>query len=119
MLNFSIIRFRSRMKDLEQLLENLLTSVMLQSQNIEEMLLCLQGFYHYSQREGLKPLLEKYTIELWSKFMQNIHSVKRELVEEYNYRPVFSPSFGGRAMAAYLKKEKLNALKEVTLLVMN
>ncbi|KAL0267127.1 UNVERIFIED_CONTAM: hypothetical protein PYX00_009482 [Menopon gallinae] len=105
-----ILRFKSRMKELEQLLENLLTAVMQQAHNIEEMLLALQGFYHYAKREGLKPLLEKYTVEVWTKFMQHIHNLKRELVEEFSARPIFSPAFGGRAMSASMKKDQLEAI---------
>lgn len=102
------------MKDLEQLLENLLTAVMQQARNVEEVLYCLHAFYHYSMRETMYPIFEKQTIEMWSMFMQGIHAVKKELVEESNYRPMFTPLFGGRAIIAHLKRRKLIALKQVS-----
>lgn len=104
------------MKELEQIVENLLTATLQRTQNVEEVVYNLQAFYHYSLRETLYPLVEKHTVELWTMLMQNIHTLKQELVEEHKYRPLLWPLFGGKAMMAHIKRQKLIGLKGVNFL---
>lgn len=52
------------MKDIEVKLKNLMVSVFEQVVNIEEGVLALQAFYHYSKRDALHPLYVCKTVSV-------------------------------------------------------
>lgn len=53
--------FRAEMKDLEIIIENLVPTVFLGLNNVQEGISDLRGFYNYMNREKLKPLFDERT----------------------------------------------------------
>lgn len=59
-----IVKFRSRMKDIEIVIENIVNSVFDQIPNMEEAVEALASFYNFSKRDTLKPLFERKTLQV-------------------------------------------------------
>ena len=59
-----ILKFRSRMKDIEVIIENLVNSVFSQTPTIDESVEAMAAFYNYAQRDSLKSLFERNTLHV-------------------------------------------------------
>lgn len=56
-----MVRFREEIKDLELLIENLITSVFKSVSNVQEGIEALYGFYNYTRRDSVKTLFDRKT----------------------------------------------------------
>lgn len=63
-----ILQFRSRMKDIEVIIENLVNTVFTQIPTLDEGVEALASLYNYSHRPNLKTLFERKTQQVLSEF---------------------------------------------------
>lgn len=108
-----ILSFRSRMKSIEIVVENIVNSVFDQVPNMQEAVESLAAFYNYSRRDSLKPLFERKTLYVYKMFKQEIQDCKQDFIKDGDERPSYMPEYSGRATMALLKKNRLKLLKKV------
>ncbi|CAK9808028.1 Dynein axonemal heavy chain 2 [Anthophora quadrimaculata] len=105
--------FRNEMKDLEVIIENLVASVFVNLNNVQEGVEDLQGFYSYMNREKLKALFDAKTAEIWKLFGDDIQQTKQEVLDEREEYPSMTPYYAGRALNLLLKGARLQSTREV------
>ncbi|XP_078053365.1 dynein heavy chain 2, axonemal kl-2 [Augochlora pura] len=108
-----VFEFRSELKDLEIIIENLVTSAFLGMNNVNEALEDLQGFYNYMNREKLKPLFDAKTNEIWKLFGDEIQQTKQEVLREREEYSSLTPYYAGRALNLRLKGARLQSTREM------
>ncbi|XP_076295130.1 dynein heavy chain 2, axonemal kl-2 [Lasioglossum baleicum] len=105
--------FRLELKDLEVMIENLVTSAFVGMNNVQEGIEDLQGFYNYMNREKLKPLFEAQTNKIWKLFSDEIHQTKQEVLDEREEYSSMTPYFAGRALNLRLKGARLQLTRKI------
>lgn len=108
-----ILAFRTNMKSIEIVVENVVNSVFDQIPNMEEAVESLAAFYNFTKRETLKPLFERKTLFVYRMFKQEIQDCKQDFIKDGDERPSYMPEYSGRATMALLKKNRLKLLKQV------
>lgn len=108
-----ILKFRSRIKDIEVIIENMATGVFAQITMVDDGVEALAAMYNYSLRPSLKELFDRQTQYLYLLFKQEIQATKLELVDEADDYPVGLPYYAGRAISASMKKSRLCLLKKI------
>ncbi|KAJ4429794.1 hypothetical protein ANN_21998 [Periplaneta americana] len=110
---FLYYRFRGQMKDIEVILENLMTSVFDQVANVEEGVYALQAFYHYAKRDALHTVYDRKTVDVYKMFDEEIRNIKEDMVKEKNTYPEGLSPFSGQALIISLKKRRLMKLMNI------
>ncbi|KOC70969.1 Dynein-1-beta heavy chain, flagellar inner arm I1 complex [Habropoda laboriosa] len=105
--------FRNEMKDLEVIIENLVASVFVNLNNVQEGVEDLQAFYSYMNREKLKVLFDAKTAEIWKLFGDDIQQTKQEVLDEREEYLSITPYYAGRALNLLLKGARLQSTREV------
>lgn len=108
-----ILKFRSRMKDIEVIIENMATAVFAQITTVDDGVEALAAMYNYSLRPSLKELFDRQTQYVYLLFKQEIQNTKTELVDEADDYPAGMPYYAGRAVMASMKKSRLNLFKKI------
>lgn len=108
-----ILKFRSRIKDIEIIIENMATAVFAQITTVDDGVEALAAMYNYSLRPSLKELFDRQTQYVYLLFKQEIQDTKQEMVEEADDFPVGLPYHAGRAIMAKMKRNRLVLLKQV------
>ncbi|KAK9890592.1 hypothetical protein WA026_011959 [Henosepilachna vigintioctopunctata] len=108
-----ILKFRSKMKDIEVVMENLTNAVFDEVGNVEEGIESLGAMFNYSKRKTLHSLFEGKTLFVYQMFRQEIQDIKQDLIDESDDHPAHLPYFAGRAMIARLKKNRLVMIKQL------
>ncbi|XP_076632445.1 dynein heavy chain 2, axonemal kl-2 [Colletes latitarsis] len=108
-----VFAFRSELKDLEVMIENLVTSAFVGMHNVQEGIENLQGFYNYMNREKLKQLFDVKTNEIWKLFGDDIQRTKQEVLDEREEYPSMTPYYAGRALNLRLKGARLQSTREM------
>ena len=73
MWNDDMFLFRNEMKDLEIIIENLVTSIFVKLNNVQEAMEDFQSFHSYMNRDKLKALFDSKTSEVPSWIEKSIH----------------------------------------------
>ncbi|XP_057654894.1 dynein axonemal heavy chain 2 isoform X2 [Diorhabda carinulata] len=108
-----ILKFRTRMKDIEVVIENLTNAVFDNIANIEDGIESLWALHNYTKRKTLTSLFEGKTLLIYSMFKEEILDVKQDAQAELEMRPVLMPYFAGRAHMIKMKKHRLQMLKSL------
>lgn len=108
-----ILKFRSRIKDIEVIIENMATAVFAQITTVDDGVEALAAMYNYSLRPSLKELFDRQTQYVYLLFKQEIQDTKHELVDEADEFPVGMPTFAGTAIMASMKKNRLSLFKKI------
>ncbi|XP_068978772.1 dynein axonemal heavy chain 2 [Bombus flavifrons] len=104
--------FRNEIKDLEVIIENLVTSIFARLNSVQEAVEDFQSFYTYMNREKLKALFDAKTIEIWKLFSEDIQRTKQEILDEKEEYPSMTPYYAGRALNLRLKGARLQSTRE-------
>ncbi|XP_066252128.1 LOW QUALITY PROTEIN: dynein axonemal heavy chain 2 [Euwallacea similis] len=126
-----ILKFRTRMKDIEVVVENLTNAVFDEIANVEEGIESLAALYNYTKRETLLPLFDDKTLQasatthddvlitvsvllLGNKMFQDeILDTKQDIQIEADMYPTTLPYYAGRAQMLKMKKQRLILLKKM------
>ncbi|XP_053977121.1 dynein axonemal heavy chain 2 [Hylaeus volcanicus] len=109
----NMFAFRSELKDLDIMVENLVASTFAGMRNVQEAIEDLQGFYSYMNREKLKTLFDVKANEIWKLFGDDIQRTKQEVLDEREEYPSMTPYYAGRALNLRLKGARLQSTREM------
>ncbi|XP_039087571.1 dynein heavy chain 2, axonemal [Hyaena hyaena] len=90
-------RFRSGIKDLEVMTQNLITSAFELVRDVEQGVLLLDTFHRLSTREAIKRTYDKKAVDLYMLFNSELALVNRELNKKWLYLEPYMAQFSGRA----------------------
>jgi dynein heavy chain len=103
----SFTRFRNSVKDLEVMVQILLTSAFDSHQTIHNYVHVLEIFEHFSVRESIRRELDKKTKDMWFMFTEEVNRVKRLLAAKRPNLTENQPKFSGSAQWAKLLKRRV------------
>eukprot|EP00794_Sanderia_malayensis_P010712 gene10712-11859_t len=101
-------RFRSGVKDLEVMMQNLINSAFETVQNVQQGVEVLQSFVHLSSREAIRRVIDKKIGEIYQLFNEELNSVKREFNTKKIELPPLHPKFAGLATWARSLKKRID-----------
>ncbi|KAG5316465.1 DYH2 protein, partial [Acromyrmex insinuator] len=118
--------FRTEMKDLEIIIENLIAIVFMNINNIHEGIENLRSFYNYLNRKNLKFLFDSknsscknftfktliskvciFTYTIWKLLAEDIQRTKQEILDEKEIYSSIAPYYAGRALNLRSKGDRL------------
>ncbi|XP_072759448.1 dynein axonemal heavy chain 2 [Anoplolepis gracilipes] len=102
-----MIIFRNEMRDLEIMIENLMATVFMNVNNVQEGIEDLRSFYNYLNRSNLKSLFDSKNTSVWQIFADDIQRTKQEVLNEREEYPSITPYYAGRALNLRLKGDRL------------
>ncbi|KAI5642765.1 dynein-1-beta heavy chain, flagellar inner arm I1 complex [Phthorimaea operculella] len=108
-----ILAFRTTIKDIEIIIENLVDSVFEDVNHVEEAVVALYSLNNYSKRKNLKRIFKRKTAEVWAMFSEEVQDAKKDMVVTRGQYPADLPSFAGRAIVLRMRKNRLMYLKKV------
>ncbi|XP_050296141.1 dynein axonemal heavy chain 2 isoform X2 [Anthonomus grandis grandis] len=108
-----ILKFRTRMKDIEVVVENLTNAVFDEIANVEEGIESLAAMYNYSKRKTLFSLFDGKTLQIYKMFREEILDTKQDTQSESDMYPTILPYYSGRAQMLKMKKNRLIILKKM------
>ncbi|KAF7269690.1 hypothetical protein GWI33_017275 [Rhynchophorus ferrugineus] len=108
-----ILKFRTRMKDVEVVIENLTNAVFDEIANLEEGIETLAAMYNYSKRKTLNSLFDGKTLQVYKMFREEILDTKQDIQLEAEMYPTSLPYYSGRAQMLKMKKNRLAILKKM------
>lgn len=111
-----ILQFRTVIKDIEIIIENLVESVFEGVNHVEEAVVALFSLNNYSKRKSLKRIFKKKTAEVWAMFSDEVQEAKKDMVSNRGQFPADLPSFAGRAIVLKTRKNRLVYLKKVIII---
>ncbi|XP_046574741.1 LOW QUALITY PROTEIN: dynein axonemal heavy chain 2-like [Haliotis rubra] len=101
-------RFRAGVKDLEVMMQNVISSAFDTVTTVEQGIELLDVFMHLSTREAIRRTIDKKTVEVYTLFNEELNSVKKELSQK-GLAPLTPshPKFSGMAHWARLLKKRI------------
>ncbi|CAH0714647.1 unnamed protein product, partial [Brenthis ino] len=120
-----ILQFRTVIKDIEIIIENLVESVFEGVNHVEEAVVALFSLHNYSKRNNLRRIFKRKTAEasikkhellktlVWAMFSDEVQEAKKETVTSRGLHPADLPSFAGRAVLLRVRRNRLVYLKKV------
>lgn len=105
--------FRALVKDLEEIVENLISNVFFNVCNVEEGLEALCSLFHFSSRKNLRPVYLRKTSDVWQMFIDEMAKTNKILVAEINQRLDWLPKFSGRALKLRTNMQRLTRIRNL------
>ncbi|XP_015190542.1 PREDICTED: dynein-1-beta heavy chain, flagellar inner arm I1 complex-like [Polistes dominula] len=105
--------FRGEVRELEIIIENLVATVFVIMNNVQEGIENLRGFYNYMNREKLQELFNNKTMEVWKMFDDDIQNAKQDVLDKKEEYSSMMPYYSGRALALEQKANSLQATKKM------
>ncbi|VFV46779.1 low quality protein: dynein heavy [Lynx pardinus] len=90
-------RFRSGVKDLEVMTQNLIASAFELVRDVEQGVLLLDTFHRLASREAIKRTYDKKAVDLYMLFNSELALVNRELNKKWPYLEPYVAQFSGQA----------------------
>nr|XP_039250408.1 dynein heavy chain 2, axonemal-like [Styela clava] len=106
-------RFRTGVKDLEVMTQNLITSAFETVSTVEEGVMLLDVFQSFSGRESIKRTIDKRTVEVYSVFNEELNNVKKELSSKATNLLPWQAKYAGAAHWARALKRRIDRPMEV------
>ncbi|XP_031370853.1 dynein heavy chain 2, axonemal [Apis dorsata] len=113
MWNDDMFAFRAEMKDLEIIIENLVTSIFVNLNNVQEAMEDFQSFHSYMNRDKLRALFDSKTSEIWKLFCDDIQKAKQEVLDEMEEYSSMTPYYAGRALNLRTKGARIQVTREI------
>ncbi|XP_066933177.1 dynein axonemal heavy chain 2-like [Clytia hemisphaerica] len=115
-------RFRSSVKDLEVMIQNILNSAFETIKTVQEGAEILSHFVHLNSRESIRRTIDKKTVEVYNIFLEELNAVKKEFNNHKPLIPFLHPDYAGVAVWARSLKKRIdkphNVLKNAKALPM-
>ncbi|KAJ3056563.1 Dynein heavy chain 2, axonemal [Rhizophlyctis rosea] len=103
-------KFKQGVKDLEVMMQNIITSAFEGATTVESSVELLEIFHHLAKREAIKRTVEKKTADVYMLFIQELNSVKTEF-ETHRKTPLILRSQPDFAGSAYWAKALLKRIQ--------
>ncbi|XP_014680873.1 PREDICTED: dynein heavy chain 2, axonemal-like [Priapulus caudatus] len=101
-------RFRSGIKDLEVMMQNLISTAFDTVSTVQEGVELLDLFQHLTARETIKRTIDKKTVQMWTLFSDELNSVKKELATKSPPLSPMHPNYAGCAHWAKALKRRID-----------
>jgi len=101
-------KFRTAVKELEVMVQNLINSAFETVRSVDEGVMLLDVFGHFSAREAIKRTIDKKTVEVFYIFSDQLNAVKRELSSKKNNIMEDHPRFAGQAFWARILRRRVD-----------
>ena len=101
-------RFRTAVKELEVMVQNLISSAFETVRSVDEGVMLLDVFGHFGAREAIKRTIDKKTVEVFYIFSDQLNAVKRELSSKRDNIHEDHPRFAGQAFWARLLRRRVD-----------
>ncbi|XP_046962283.1 dynein axonemal heavy chain 2 [Vanessa cardui] len=108
-----ILQFRTVIKDIEIIIENLVETVFEGVNHVEEAVVALYSLHNYSKRKNLRRIFKRKTAEVWAMFSDEVQAAKKETVSSRGARAGVLPDAAGRAALLRARTHSLRYLKKV------
>ncbi|KAI4504209.1 hypothetical protein M0802_000680 [Mischocyttarus mexicanus] len=105
--------FRGEVRELEIIIENLVATVFVVMNNVQEGIDNLYGFYNYMNRKELQELFNNKTMEIWKMFDDDIQNAKQDVLDVKEEYSSMMPYYSGRALALQQKANSLQTTKKM------
>ncbi|XP_062904770.1 dynein axonemal heavy chain 2 [Mobula hypostoma] len=105
-------RFRSGIKDLEVMMQNLISSTFETVTTVQYGVELLEVFHHLSYRETIKRTIDKKTVEVYILFNEELSRVNKDLNRKAIYLPPQMPRFAGQAHWARTLRRRIERSME-------
>lgn len=106
-------KYRLVVRDLEEIVENLISNVFVSVSNVEEGLEALCSLYYFSKRANLRPAYLRKTSEVWNLLSSEIENTNKMLLEQVNSRQEWMPRYAGRALILKMNLDRITRIKEL------
>ncbi|XP_064639639.1 dynein axonemal heavy chain 2-like isoform X2 [Lineus longissimus] len=100
-------RFRAGIKDLEVMMQNVITSAFETVTTVEQGIELLDVFMHLSSREAIKRTIDKKTVETYQLLNDELNAVKKELTQKSVPLPFQHPKYSGSAHWSRMLKKRI------------
>ncbi|XP_064408838.1 dynein axonemal heavy chain 2 [Latimeria chalumnae] len=90
-------RFRSGVKDLEVMVQNLINSAFETVRSVEQGVELLDVFQHLSAREAIKRSIDRKTVDVYTFLNEELNLVNKELSKKQPRMPLLMPYYTGQA----------------------
>ncbi|KAL8578353.1 Dynein heavy chain 2, axonemal [Nucella lapillus] len=100
-------RFRTGVKDLEVMMQNVISSAFDTVTAVEQGVELLDVFMHLNSREAVRRTIDKKTVDVYSLFNEELNAVKKELTMKAVPRNPSHPKFSGSAHWARTLKRRI------------
>ena len=101
-------QFRSSVKDLEVMIQNILNSAFETIRTVQEGVEILNHFIHLSSREAIRRTIDKKTVEIYNIFLDELNAVKKEFNHHKPMIPFLHPKYAGVAVWARSLKKRID-----------
>ncbi|CAH0554841.1 unnamed protein product [Brassicogethes aeneus] len=108
-----ILRFRTKTKDIEVVVENLTNAVFEEVANLEDGILFLACLFNYSKKKTLHMLFEQKTTQIYKMFYKEIQDCKDEIAQDKIFYISLLPHYAGKAITVQMKRKRFIMLREV------
>ncbi|XP_058251926.1 dynein axonemal heavy chain 2 isoform X2 [Hemibagrus wyckioides] len=109
----SLNRFRSAVKELELMTQNLINSSFLTVRKVEHGVQQLNIFHHISTREAIKQTLDRQSKEVCSLFTKILDLLKAKLGQKEGCTPAHMPHYAGQAHWVRARRNHIDSQMEV------
>lgn len=107
-----LAKYRLLIRDLEEIVENLISNVFLSVCNVEEGMEALCSLFYFSARQNLRTAYVQKTSEVWQQLSDEIEITNKMLLEQVHRRLAWMPPYAGRAIILKINLDRITRLKE-------
>ncbi|XP_043933259.1 dynein axonemal heavy chain 2 [Protopterus annectens] len=108
-------RFRAGVKDLEVMIQNLITTAFETVTTVEQGVDLLDIFHRLSAREAIKRTIDKKTVEVYALFNEELSLVNKELSKKVTHMPPQISNYAGQARWARALRHRIERPMEYLL----
>ncbi|CBY36333.1 unnamed protein product [Oikopleura dioica] len=102
-------RFRTAVKELEVMVQNLITSAFDTVKSVDDGVMLLKIFGHFKSREAIKRTIDKKTVDVMLILSDELNAVKKELWSKRSSKAFYDlPQHAGQAYQARLLRRRID-----------
>ncbi|XP_021704080.1 dynein-1-beta heavy chain, flagellar inner arm I1 complex isoform X2 [Aedes aegypti] len=109
----SIANFREMLKNLDDIIENLLSNVFLIADNLEEKINVLITILNFYKRESIRESFMRKISDIWNAFKEELTNLSKTVSSGINNYPTLFPKKSGQFALLKIKFERINRLKDL------
>lgn len=106
-------KFQTMLRNLEDIVEQLISNVFLSVSNVEEGIEALCSLINFSYRKNLRPSYLRKTTEVWNMFIKEIAETNQSILDQTHQRPSHLPKYSGKATVLKIQLDRLTRLKNL------
>lgn len=105
--HYEIKQYRAMTKDFEEIIENLITNVFSEINNVEEGVYALACLHRYSTRDKLRKAYDRKVNDVWQMFADEIKMTYKLSIDQLQEHLTYLPKCAGRAVHLKINRDRL------------